>query len=143
MVLSPLYMPPAHEIPDGDAASVGFDFQATTAAATADQSVQVIDDFLVTHIVGYTNAANGGFYAQILHQHGAQQRQLLSKQLLGSLSMGSAQYPLILRAPYLVGKGDAITVAIANTANDGTAAANYIAANIQVAVWGVYLRKTS
>jgi hypothetical protein len=143
IVRSPLYLPPEHEIPDGDAGLMGFDFPATIAAGTNEFSVQAIDDFLVTHIVAFSDAAYGGFSAQILHQHGTQQRQLLANQTYAGNLAGSAKAPLILRAPYLVAKGDALTVAIANTANDGTAAANFVSANIQVAVWGVYLRRQS
>lgn|GEM_PF-1561580 len=141
MVKSRLYLPSTVEAPpSGDAGCIGFDFGGQVAsAASAESSQSVARNFLLTHLTGSSDAAAGSFFLQILHQHGAAQRQLLSKQMRLDLVAGGAGNPLILKSPYLLAAGDTLTVAITNTGNDGVQVYNFVAANIQVAAWGVYL----
>jgi hypothetical protein len=137
LVRSPLYLPPVAEVPKGDATAIAFDFTGTGIAATSDTSQIILRDFLLTHFTGSSDAPAGSFYAQFLHQHGQVQRQLFSREMRLELIAGSAKAPFFLRSPYLLGAGDTLTASIANTGNDG--AGNFIAANIQLVAWGVYL----
>lgn len=140
-VKSPLYLPAEHELPpQGDVVCLGFDFGGQVSASlTTEQSEQVPRDFLLTQICAHTDAAGGGFFLHLLHQHGQVQREIMNKLLAVDLVAGRGGSGLILREPYLLAAGDTLTAAIANTGNDGVQHYNFTAANIHVACWGVYL----
>lgn len=135
-VKTPFYLPVAQEVPDGDIYTLGFDFPATAALANLEHAEAVRDAFLLTHILGFSDAPQGSFFLQIYHQHGQEQRQLFTKPMKVENVAGSAQFPLILPSTYLIGAGDTITVAIANTGQNVGGA--YVVANIQVALWGIH-----
>ena len=140
-VKSALYLPPAHELPPrGETAIVGFDFGGQVGAAlTAEQTEKLQRDFLLTHIMGVTDALGGSFFLHLLHQHGTVQRELMGKPMRIRLVAGKSGTPFILRSPYLMAAGDSLTAAVSNTGNDNVQDYNYVAANIHVACWGVYL----
>jgi len=140
-VKTPLYMPAMQELPaQGEVACIGFDFGGQVGAAlTAEQTEKLSRDFLLTHILGVTDAAGGSFFLHLLHQHGVVQRELMSKPLRIRLVAGKSGSPMILRSPYLLAAGDALTAAISNTGNDNVQSYNFVAANIHVACWGCYL----
>jgi hypothetical protein len=117
---------------------VGFDFPNTPALGTDERSETIMHDVLLTHILAHTDAADDSFFLQLYHQHGQEQRQLFEKQLKVELVAGSAKAPLFLPTTYFVAGGDVLTVAISNV---GKNAGAYVAANIQVALWGVYAKK--
>lgn len=140
-VKTPIYVPPAIELPDGNVFTLGFDFPGTAALANLEHAEAVREDFLVTHILGVTDAPKGTFFLQIYHQHGQEQRQLFDTPRKLEIAAGSAQRPLLLPSPYLLAAGDTVTVAIANTGQ--SLAGAYVAAYIQVALWGIHPTKVS
>lgn len=136
-----LYLPPQVEVPArGEVACIAFDFGGEVGAALTAEHTEALDrEFLLMKILAHSDAPGGQFFLQLLHQHGAEQRELLAKQMHSELVAGNARRPLILRSPYLLGVGDRLTAAIANAGTDGVESYNFQAANIQVACWGVYL----
>lgn len=130
------YLPQLEEIIHGDVYLLAFDFSATPALGTADHSEAIARPMLVTHTIGYTNAAQGSFAVQIFHQHGQEQRLLFPKPMMLETVLGHAQTPLILKSPYFVDQGDTLTVEISNVGK--TLAGAYASANIQVVIGGVH-----